>query len=743
MEYLSSKKFSFVSDALPSDTFAVVKFTGTEGVSKLYRFEVTLISNDLEIDFGTVTNSTARLILHREEGGDVYYNGIVCNFTQLDEVNGYAFYRAQLVPKAWWLSIAQHNQIFLDTTVPEFCEAVLVDGGLTNGTDFEFRLMGTYEPVEYVCQFGENHLNFVSRWFEREGIYYYFEQSETAEKIIITDTKVAHTDCPFGAEAVYSPPSGLESAHLGETVSSFQCRKNVLPKDVLLKDYNYRRPSLEIKGTADVDPKGKGTVYIYHDHFRTSEEGNRLAKIRAESIICTSEEYYGNSSVPYLLPGFMFTLKQHYRAGFNARYLVAGTIHRGDQAGYLLAGIMPFGDGQQPVYYTNRFTAIPADTQFRAPVKTQGPKVSGTLVGKIDGAASGQYAELDEMGRYKVIMPFDLSGREGGKASCWLRMAGPYNGGGYGMHFPLHKGNEVVLTFMNGDPDRPVIVGAVPNTENPSMVTSANQTSSVITTSGGNKIHMEDLDGQQRILLQSPTSNSSIRIGSAPSGQAATSSVGSTTTTDDETTALANAGITYATNDWLEVQAGFKNEVIMGISNIVTLGAVTDIACGLRSIISIDKYDDITLGAKADYTFGPKHEIQVPEGLVIRNKKTAVQNKEIKISEQRERIETICRQIVEENNKLFTTKNEMGSAITKVYESEQKLAEEVNQTVVSLVQMAENHTYITEEQYETIDQKFATFTNCVEQGMSEVKNVNNYAVNADLGALGFELLNIG
>lgn len=743
MEYLSAKKFSFVSDALPSDTFAVVRFTGTEGISKLYRFEVTLISSDLEIDFSKVTNSTARLMLHREEGAGVYYNGIVCNFTQLDEMNGYAFYKAQLVPKAWWLSIAQHNQIFLDTTVPEFCEAVLVDGGLTSGADFEFRLMGTYEQVEYVCQFGENHLSFISRWFEREGIYFYFEQSATAEKIIITDTKVAHTDCPLGAEVTYSPPSGLESAHLGETVSSLHCRKNVLPKDVLLKDYNYRRPSLEIKGTADVDPKGKGTVYVYHDHFRTSEEGNRLAKIRAEGIICTSEEYYGNSSVPYLLPGFTFTLKQHYRAGFNAKYLVAGTIHRGDQAGYLLAGIMPFGDGQQPVYYTNRFTAIPADTQFRAPVKTHKPKVSGTLVGKIDGAMSGEYAELDEMGRYKVIMPFDLSGRTDGKASCWLRMAGPYNGGGYGMHFPLHKGNEVVLTFMNGDPDRPVIVGSVPNTENPSMVTSANHTSSVITTGGGNTIQMEDLDGQQRILLQSPTSNSSIRIGAAPSGgQGVSSSVGSTTS-DSETGTLSEAGITYATNDWLEVQAGFKNEVIMGDSNITTLGAVIDLVVGLRTIISILGYDDITVGAKADLTFGGTWDVQLPETWVIKNKTTAVQRKESKVSEEIDLINNIHNEITNEINKTFMDRNEIGTAITKVYETESRLAQALTDTIQSLTNVGEDFTYIAEDHYELINQKIETFTDSVKQGASEVKTVENYDVSGTVGGLSFGLINLG
>ena len=134
-------------------------------------------------------------------------------------MNKLAFYRAHLVPRLTWLSFTKHNQVFLDKTVPEIIEACLKDGGLT-GADFEFRLQGTYDPVEYVCQYGESHLNFVSRWCEREGIYYFFEQTERAEKVVFTDTHISHTPVP-GGHHHYSPPSGLETAHKREIVSSF------------------------------------------------------------------------------------------------------------------------------------------------------------------------------------------------------------------------------------------------------------------------------------------------------------------------------------------------------------------------------------------------------------------------------------------------------------------------------------------------------------------------------------------
>jgi type VI secretion system VgrG family protein len=520
VENMTSKKFSFISNSLPPDTFGVVDFKGSERISTPYRFEVMLVSDNLKIDFDAVMGKTATLTAHVEKGGDTLYHGVVANFEQLHETDGYAFYHARLVPRFWWLSVVQHNQVFLNETVPDFLRAILKSGGLFEGPDFEFRLQGAYEPVEYVCQYGETHLNFLSRWCEHEGIYYYFEQTEDREKVIFTDTKIAHTDPPSGGAVVYSPPSALESSHLGERVMSFHCHRNALPGKVLLKDYNYRRPSLEMVGTADVDKNSRGTVYYYHEHFRTGEEGNRLAGIRAESLKCTGEEYYGESSVPSIAPGYTFTLTKHYRDDFDRKYLTLEVTHEGDQRG-LLPVTAAAGSGDRPAYYVNNFTAIPASTQFRSQAITSKPKVSGTIVAKIDAAGSGQYAELDEMGRYKVAIPFDVSGRKNGKASSWIRMAQPYAGSGHGMHFPLHKETEVLLTFVNGDPDRPIIAAAIPNPATASPVTSENQTSNIIHTAGGNKIHMGDQDGSQHMLLHTPTADTRIRIGagiSSPAG---------------------------------------------------------------------------------------------------------------------------------------------------------------------------------------------------------------------------------
>ncbi|MEE4355422.1 MAG: contractile injection system protein, VgrG/Pvc8 family, partial [Desulfococcaceae bacterium] len=172
---LTRKKYDFVSHALPADTFAVVSFKGREGFSACYAFEITLAATDPEIDLGSVLQNSAVFTILRDEG-DIPFHGILSQFDQLHAFNEYVFYRAVLVPRFRWLSLTHHNQIFLDKNVPQILEEVLKDGGLTED-DFELRLQNSYMPWEFVCQYGESHLHFVSRWMEREGMYYFFEQT--------------------------------------------------------------------------------------------------------------------------------------------------------------------------------------------------------------------------------------------------------------------------------------------------------------------------------------------------------------------------------------------------------------------------------------------------------------------------------------------------------------------------------------------------------------------------------------
>lgn len=505
--------YTFHSQAAPDDAFAVVRFTGEEGLSRLYAFDILLMTSRRDLDLAALAQSPAVFRLKLDQG-ELPIHGIPARFEMQDASQGYVFYRVVLVPKLWWLTLTRHNQIFLDKDIQGFLTDALTDGGLNAGADFEFRLSRSSPARAYVCQYRESHFDFISRWMERDGLYYFFEQTPAGEKMVITDTRSTHVPLAGSEPLDYLPSSGLDGSVGTRSVKQFSRTRGQVPRAVDLADYNYRTPGKRLQGQGQVSPHGHGVRRIFGEHAQTEAEAAALAKVRAEELACRETVYEGASAAPHVRPGFLFRLERHFRDAINATYLTTTVRHEGGQEAYLsqTLGIRLAGAPEMP-YYRNTFTAIAADVQFRASQVTPKPRFYGVFSAKIDASQSGQYAELDDQGRYKVILPFDLSGRGGGKASSWLRMVQPYGGAGHGLHFPLHKGCEVLLVFVDGDPDRPAIQAAVPNPENKSLVTDANGTKCQLTTSGGNQIHFENQEGSERILMQSPTKNSWLRCG--------------------------------------------------------------------------------------------------------------------------------------------------------------------------------------------------------------------------------------
>jgi type VI secretion system secreted protein VgrG len=572
-------RFTFVSDAFPEETFIVVRFKGMESLSGPYHFDITLASQESGIDFRSILQHPARFTMLRQGLDNRPVFGIVSQFEQFEEIEGYCIYRAVLTPKLWRTNLYHENQLFLNKSVRDIIEEILQQARLTSH-DYEFRLTGSYQPWEYICQYRETDFNFISRWMEREGIYYFFEQSDDVEKLIITDTSTAHQDILSEHQLSYSPASGLVPMD-EEVVTSLVLRQKMLPHRVVLKDYNYRRPSLEIRGEAQVDPEGSGDVYIYGEHFKTPEEGDNLAGIRAQELICREKVYHGESTAANCCPGFFFDLEGHYRSDNNQRYLITEVVHEGHQTLPMLSG--HGGElfrEEQRINYTNRFTAIPADIQFRPERTSRKPRFYSTMNARIDASGDGQYAEIDDQGRYKVVLPFDQSGNDSGKASRWIRMAQPYSGAGYGMHFPLHKGTEVLLSFIDGDPDRPIISGSVPNPETESPVNSQNQTQCMIKTGGGNQIHTEDKTGAQLMKLHSPTDNTFVRIGApqngVPSGIAISTNANENTKIGQKRTLEVTGDQKYDFKSNVERKIlGNKKSQTIGDTNNESIGATT------------------------------------------------------------------------------------------------------------------------------------------------------------------------
>jgi type VI secretion system secreted protein VgrG len=508
-------RFHFQSDAVANDTFHLHTLLGREEMSTPYRFEMELLTRKkpesikLE-DLITKPSHLAirhSVALHDGGRGNKVFNihGMLSELELVDKMQDYVRYRAVLVPRLWKLSLTRQSRIFQDMDILTVIKQVLTDSKTHqfSSEDYELKTSSSYPQQEFIVQYNESDLDFLHRWLEHYGIFYFFEQSESREKVVFCDAAAAYL--PSLGNVRYRPSEdsvapgeapGGDTSRSEETIKSFRYRMSKLPKSVLLKDYNYRTPSVENKAEADVkDSKGEGKVYEYGDHFKTPSEGKALAKLRAEEITFREKAFEGTSDVRPFRPGLVVSLAEHFHSGLNRDYAITSIVHEMKRSRSSDGGVT------DAIEYRNEFKCIPSDVVFRPERKVPWPSIHGFMNATIDAGGDGKYAEIDNHGRYKVKLPFDLSDQKDGKASRYVRMAQPYGGDGMGMHSPLHKGTEVIVAFLDGDPDRPVILSSVPNPEKPSVVAAANQTQCDWKSGGNNEIRFEDLQGSEQIYL--------------------------------------------------------------------------------------------------------------------------------------------------------------------------------------------------------------------------------------------------
>ncbi|SFU61558.1 type VI secretion system secreted protein VgrG [Polaromonas sp. YR568] len=584
----ANKRFEFVSDEFDAAKFSVVNMRGDEAISKPFRFVLTLVSDDADIDMKKMLKSSVTFTIFSPDGKTtVPYHGVLAEFEQLHQAGGYIFYQAVLVPRLWRLSLYRISEVYLnEQTIPDILETVLKDGRLT-ASDYGLKLSGSYRRRSFVCQYQETHLDFLSRWMEKEGMYYFFEHDGAVDKLMMVDDRNMH---PAQAVKVnYRPSDELDTGGAPDSVQGFVCRRKPLPHQVVLQDFNFRKADVELKVSHQVVDDGIGDVMIYGENFRNQDEGNRYAKLRAEEIICSGEVFFGEATAVGLRSGHFMELAHHYRSQFNGQYLVTEIHHEGSQAGVLLAGIKsPYVGKDGETSYHNNFRAIPSAVQFRPERVTVKPRISGTMNATIDSEGSGQYAELDEYGQYKVQLPFDRSDKPANKGSARVRMASPYAGSQHGMNFPLHKNAEVLLSFAGGDPDEPIILSAVPNSENPSLVANENPSQNVIHTGGGNRLEMEDKEGSQHVNLSTPHASSYMRMG-APVSTANVKSLSAAASVDDLNVIANNAAIeqqtdgstyTSAGGNAYKITKGNAFKITYGDSSAVTKGAASSVVNG-------------------------------------------------------------------------------------------------------------------------------------------------------------------
>jgi type VI secretion system secreted protein VgrG len=503
------EQFALESAALPTGLRAVA-FTAVEAISKPYRFEVFAVisQNDDEIDPDAVLGATGRFdVLDADGTPRRRYHGVFAAVELLHDLGDQLLYRFDLVPRFAMLGLSRHSRVFADTSLYDVFERVLRGHDLRIGDDVTLSVPAR-GVFEHLTQYRESDLDFLHRVMERAGIYYYFRQDAEREVMVVVHQKAQQPLC--NPEVVTYFPALERDGGAREALSTFRMRAAAVASGVRMREYDPQRPSADVGGTSG-DVNGRfGGVDSFGEVRPTAIDGRTLAARRHEELQSGSKLFMGHGRVFHLDVAFIFTLEQHAR--LDGRYQVLELRHRGSAFGAAKTARERLGFEADETYRVD-VVAIPVSQQFRPARVTPIPRIYGVEEAVVCGPQTSPYAQIDQHGRYKVKVLFDEGDAHNGKASTWIRMLQPHGGNPEGMHLPLRKGTEVLLVFLGGDPDRPVIAGVAHNAQNPSVVNEDNHTQNVIHTGGNNRLEMEDLDGQQYVDLSTPSAATHLHMG--------------------------------------------------------------------------------------------------------------------------------------------------------------------------------------------------------------------------------------
>lgn len=532
----------FSSTALEATTLLVEKWKGEEEISKPYRFEIDLACEDMTFDAQTLLGKPATISLVNANGEMEPYHGVVTSVVELNADSHYSYFQVVLEPRLALLKQFRFSDTWLDLSLPDIIRVVIAElGNMTEGAgvqskesmdkyDFDIRIPSEdigYTQEYFTCQFEETSLRFLARKLEYYGIYYYFEQQRDHEAVIFCG------DIRFQPEHEsvtinYRPQSRTLAAEIDQAMlSSFTRHAQIVPDKLVLKDFSTSNAQLQltVEDTVDMMPDiassrkdgSEGHAFIgeqvtYDEHYGSLAEGDWLIKRRSQALRCIQSVYQGSGRATGVRAGYFMRLNGHSNQRLNTRFQVIKVKHTGQQP---LPALEKEGVASIQEESRTQFVALSEDLQFRPMRTTAKPRIIGTLNAVIDNDNEDDVPLLNEHGCYKVRFPFARKDRAQTRGSAWVRMATPSNGSKHGMHFPLIKGTEVLISFMGGDPDRPVIIGSVPNSENPSIVNADNATTSGFTTVNGHYLKADDNPSTANISMGTPSGDSHFSLGHA------------------------------------------------------------------------------------------------------------------------------------------------------------------------------------------------------------------------------------
>ncbi len=472
-----------VTSPLGPDVLLAEGLEGSEGLSEPYVFQLLMRSTRSDLDASAIVGRSITVRIAIPQGPERFVHGVVRRFVQTGGRDDLARYRAELVPRFWLMTLSRDRRIFQGRTVLDIVKTLLSEGEV----NVDDRTTGSYAEIEYCVQYDESAFDFISRLLENAGICYFFEFSDGAHTMVLADADSAFRDCPGGSVVRFFPEN--QALNPIDAISVFESEHRVVLRSATVSDYDYLKPSTSLAGSYE-GASGTGALYEFPAGHASADEAVGLARLRVEAGQSSARVLRGQGYVYPFAAGTRFTLSGHFVDALNTRFVLRRVHHTA-----------------RDELYSNAFEAHPATLPFRPERRTPRPRASGSETARVVGSA-GEEIWTDKHGRIKVQFPWDRKGAADENSSIWIRVAQPVAGKGFGVLFLPRVGQEVVISYLNGDPDRPLITGAVYNGEHSVPVTlPANQTQSTIRSrsskagEAGNEIRFEDLKDSEQLYI--------------------------------------------------------------------------------------------------------------------------------------------------------------------------------------------------------------------------------------------------
>jgi len=474
-----------------------------EELSRVGEIRLDLLSLKHDINIDQILGKEVTVTLTLQDDEPRYFNGYVTRFSQGATYGRYRRYYATVHPWLWFLSRTADCRIFQEMNVPEIVKAVFADHPTAVVKD---ELTGSYSKWTYCVQYRETDLNFVCRLLEHEGIYFYFTHTDGAHTMVLADSYSAHAPCQ-GDPLPFIAPEDLARSDI-EHVSAWTLTREVQPGLYVHDDYDLERPSVELRTNKAVRrgyTPSDYEIYDYPGEYLQSGDGSQLAAVRIDEFAAQFEGAQAVTNARTISVGSLFTLDRCPREDQNREHLVVAATYDLEYSDY---EAMPNRGGAE---YRCGFSAMSSKEQFRPRRLTPKPFVQGPQTAVVVGP-SGDEIYTDKYGRVKVLFHWDRGGekKKDENSSCWIRVSQPWAGTAWGGITIPRIGQEVIVDFLEGDPDQPIITGRVYNAEQmPPYVLPANMTMSGLksrSSKGGgpdnfNEIRFEDLKGSEQLFI--------------------------------------------------------------------------------------------------------------------------------------------------------------------------------------------------------------------------------------------------